>query len=285
MANPSDKKEKEKIVAILLCLGERIISVVKFLAKQNLAFRGSPNKLFCNLHVTRLTRSRAATAAQQIRPEDGLVFVHWDGKIISDYHCSTKVERLPVLVSAHGNEKLLGVQQMQSETYFESGIWWIKKKWQILTLLACRHHVLEIILSKVFKLCSSPDIPIFNQFKIIWLPIDRSCFKSSDKNSTIPLLPAALKQKSQRYDDYLSLCVVKLRVVNDIAERGVKLFEEHNQLITKNEDEKQDLLQIVEANRKSVPTETTKKLQFMLLRVVDHDFHLDIHLFFRFILS
>ncbi|CAH0552791.1 unnamed protein product [Brassicogethes aeneus] len=55
----------------------------------------------------------------------GLVFVHWDGKILSDYHCSTKVERLPVLVSADGNEKLLGVEQMQSETYFDSGIWWI----------------------------------------------------------------------------------------------------------------------------------------------------------------
>lgn len=63
----------------------------------------------------------------------GLVFVHWDGKILPDYHCLTKVERLPVVVSADGIEKLLGVQQMKSETYFENGIWWIKYKECVLT--------------------------------------------------------------------------------------------------------------------------------------------------------
>jgi hypothetical protein len=51
----------------------------------------------------------------------------------------------------------------------------------------------------------------------------------------------------------------QLRVVNDTAERGVKLFEEFNRLITNDEDEKQFLLQVVEANRKAVPTQTTKK--------------------------
>jgi len=46
-----------------------------------------------------------------------------------------------------------------------------------------------------------------------------------------------------------------LRVVNDTAERGVKLFEEYNQIITRDEEEKQLLLQVVEANRKAIPTE------------------------------
>ena len=53
--------------------------------------------------------------------------------------------------------------------------------------------------------------------------------------------------------------VHKLRVVNDTAERGVKLFEEFNKLITNDEQEKQFLLQVVEANLKAVPTEPTKK--------------------------
>ena len=53
--------------------------------------------------------------------------------------------------------------------------------------------------------------------------------------------------------------VKALRVVNDTAERGVKLFEEYNGLITNDEEEKQFLLQVVEANRKAVPTQTTKK--------------------------
>lgn len=50
-----------------------------------------------------------------------------------------------------------------------------------------------------------------------------------------------------------------IKVVNDIAERGVKLFQDFNKLITNDEEEKQLLLQIVEANRKKVPTEPTKK--------------------------
>lgn len=53
--------------------------------------------------------------------------------------------------------------------------------------------------------------------------------------------------------------VQNLKVVNDIAERGVKLFEEFNKLLTNDEEEKQLLLQAVEANRKWVPTQTTKQ--------------------------
>lgn len=105
--------------------------------------------------------------------------------------------------------------------------WMLRFAWEkigrYLLWLVCSHHVLEIILSKVFKLCCFPDIPIFNRFKIIWVPIDRICFKSSDlessknfefyKNSPIPLLLAALKQKSQRYDDYLELIELALVVL------------------------------------------------------------------------
>ena len=52
---------------------------------------------------------------------------------------------------------------------------------------------------------------------------------------------------------YSSYCVV-----NDTAERGDKLFEEFNTLLTKDEDEKQFLLQVVEVNSKAVPTEAKK---------------------------
>jgi len=54
--------------------------------------------------------------------------------------------------------------------------------------------------------------------------------------------------------------VQHLRVVNDTAERGVKLFEDYNAMLTRDEEEKQFLLQVVEANRKAVPSEATKKL-------------------------
>lgn len=62
-------------------------------------------------------------------------------------------------------------------------------------------------------------------------------------------------------DDYVQgkERVRRLRVVNGTAERGIKLFEEFNNLITNNEEEKQFLLQVVEANRKAVPTQSTKQ--------------------------
>jgi len=40
-----------------------------------------------------------------------------------------------------------------------------------------------------------------------------------------------------------------LRIVDDTAERGVKLVEEYNSLLTNDEEEKQFILQVVEANR------------------------------------
>ena len=45
----------------------------------------------------------------------------------------------------------------------------------------------------------------------------------------------------------------KTVVVNGIAERGVKLIQEYNNILTKDETEKQFVLQIVNENRKNYP--------------------------------
>jgi len=42
-------------------------------------------------------------------------------------------------------------------------------------------------------------------------------------------------------------------VVNDCAERGVALIQSYNNALTKNEDEKQYLLQLVSDHRKKYP--------------------------------
>lgn len=54
--------------------------------------------------------------------------------------------------------------------------------------------------------------------------------------------------------------VTKIRVVNDTAERGVKLIEDFNATLTKNEKQKQYLLQVVADYRKNYPSVTKKKL-------------------------
>ena len=48
----------------------------------------------------------------------------------------------------------------------------------------------------------------------------------------------------------------KTVVVNDVAERGVKLIQEYNNILTKDETEIQFVLQIVNENRKNYPSAT-----------------------------
>ena len=61
--------------------------------------------------------------------------------------------------------------------------------------------------------------------------------------------------------------LMKLRVVNDTAERGVKLFQDYNLALSQDEEETQLFLQVVEGNRKSIPTQTTKKSAVKALTV------------------
>jgi len=62
----------------------------------------------------------------------------------------------------------------------------------------------------------------------------------------------------------------QLRVVNDTAERDVKLFEDFNQLLTNDEEEKQLMLQVVASHRKTVPThKKTKKSVIRALQLSD----------------
>ena len=58
--------------------------------------------------------------------------------------------------------------------------------------------------------------------------------------------------------------IKKLRVTNDTAERGVKVFADFNKLITNDEKEKQFLMQVVEENRKSIFTEIQRNLLSLL---------------------
>ncbi|XP_050065978.1 uncharacterized protein LOC126555054 [Aphis gossypii] len=55
--------------------------------------------------------------------------------------------------------------------------------------------------------------------------------------------------------------IESLRVVNDTAERVVKLMEEFNDKFTKNEDQKQFVLQTVQDNRKKYPGASRETLK------------------------
>lgn len=60
-------------------------------------------------------------------------------------------------------------------------------------------------------------------------------------------------ESNENYQNGQSFCKT-LAVVNDVAERGVKFMKDFNKILTNDEDEKQILLQIVEAYRKKYPS-------------------------------
>lgn len=204
-------------------------------------------------------KEKAETLKREFVPEYPLV-VHWDGKILPEIVGAGKVDRLPVLVSWDGHEKLLGVPKTTSGTGFNeaTSVYNLLEQWDLiekvqamsfdttsvntghtngvcvylenmigreLLWLACRHHVIELILAKVFTLCcgcsSSPDVPIFKRFKAVWDRVKRENFQplqleNETKDfvqSSIDFLKDSIERNSQPRDDYKELIELTMVVL------------------------------------------------------------------------
>src|SRR6218665_604151 len=112
--------------------------------------------------------------------------VHWDGKLLQDLTGREHVYRMPVLVSDHGVNKLLGMPKLTSgtEENTAAAVYTLLQDWSVadrakamcfdttssntehragacilleqklerdLLYLACRHHIMELILAAAFK--------------------------------------------------------------------------------------------------------------------------------------
>ena len=200
--------------------------------------------------------------------------VHWDGKLIPDLIGKDKVDRLPVLVSGSGVSKLLAVAKLQSGTgqaqavgVFEAIEHWgladriramcfdttssntgriagacvlleqkLEKK---LLSLACRHHIMELIIGAVFQVCmgstSSPEIPLFKRFKEYWRFIDKAKYEpgiAADdvaslvediKEGTIHYASSHLEQIQPR-DDYKEFLELVIIFLGAVPARGVRFM-------------------------------------------------------------
>ncbi|XP_044587995.1 uncharacterized protein LOC123267437 [Cotesia glomerata] len=97
---------------------------------------------------------------------------------------------------------------------------------------------LESLLNKdLSQFVSMRSINLFKSFDLSYDFIDED----------VTLWPQNLNYK--RNLEYFE----KLRVVNDVAERGVALIEQYNRCLTKNEEQLQYLLQVVTEHRKRYP--------------------------------
>ena len=65
-------------------------------------------------------------------------------------------------------------------------------------------------------------------------------------------ISAISPQRWKENEDFIEAkkIVRSLKVINDTAERGVQLITEFNNILTKNEEQKQFLLQVVREHRK-----------------------------------
>lgn len=192
--------------------------------------------------------------------------IHWDGKILPHLTTNKKIERLSILVSGNGCEKLLGVPKLTAGTgeNTSKAVFDTMKQWNItnqvramsfdttasntgakkgacalleakagrnLLWLACRHHVFEIMLSKIFTLCfgpsSSPETPLFKRFRDVWDTIPKEhydCLNTSTRTeqfseNTLESLTTALAGEKQVRDDYNELIELTMIVLNKPPEK------------------------------------------------------------------
>lgn len=111
----------------------------------------------------------------------------------------------------------------------------------------------RVVLKKnEFKSLLSKDISDFVTKKSIFF------FEKLELDTRFLNLDPNLWEMDENYEN-VRKTVQNLKVVNDVAERGVALVEQFNNSLTKKEDEKQYLLQVVQQHRQRFPNCSKKE--------------------------
>ncbi|XP_036340150.1 uncharacterized protein LOC118749456 [Rhagoletis pomonella] len=206
-----------------------------------------------------------------------VVTVHWDGKLLPGLDVkSSKEERLPIIISFEEKEQLLAVPKLESSSGKEQAKavsnalndWNLKDKVQImccdttasntgrlkgacvlleqalereLLLFACRHHIYELVLKKVFisktqEDTTNPDIPLFKKFKDNWKNINPSAIELCDNFVKQHFCDATINElvtffynelgKSIVRDDYQELIELAIIFLGGDSENKIKIRQE-----------------------------------------------------------
>ena len=166
-----------------------------------------------SIHRARVKNREEIAMSLSFKPEVPLV-LHWDGKLLPSLADGRSLEeRVAVLVSGEDTEELLGVPvssdgtgqavaetvlKLVRESSLEGNIIGMsfdttaantgmvqgacirieRALEKPLVWLACRHHILEVVLKDVFEACmgpsSGPDISLFKRLQNRWPSVDQS---------------------------------------------------------------------------------------------------------------
>ena len=216
-------------------------------------------------------QNQANNIKSQFQP-DSFVIIHWDGKLMPDLTGDSKVDRLPVIATQGKKSQLLSVPKLTSGTGKEQAEAVIAaiEEWKLgnevvglcfdtitsntggvqgacvlleqhfgrdLLHLACRHHILELIVSAAFQAVmgasSAPEVLLFKRFKNKWNNIDTSKYEDSSTDdfassavassrlNLLEYLKSALNDKHPR-DDYKELIELAIIYLGDKPDKGVR---------------------------------------------------------------
>jgi hypothetical protein len=236
-----------------------------------------PKTLAINRMTIARSRQKArATFVQNIKKEfhaNEPLTVHWDGKLLKDLTSNKHVDRLPILLSGLSVSRLLGVPKLtfgtgeaQARAIIDALQEWgvseavaamcfdttaantgrrngtcvllEQKLGRDLLYLACRHHVMELLLAAAFEATmggtSGPDVLLFKRFQGRWESIDPTSFEpgiteesvsavitDDIRNQTLKFATDQL-EKVQPRDDYLELLELAMIFLGNVPPRGVK---------------------------------------------------------------
>jgi hypothetical protein len=206
-------------------------------------------------------RREVAAAEEKELSFEGPLLLHWDGKLLPDIDGSkASVDRIAIIVTGNGQEKLLGIPKIERGTgeLQARACMDAVQKWNLdsqikglvfdttasntglhkgacirieqaleteLIWIACRHHVMEIVLSDVFTCLFGPTVgpqtELFKRFQKQWSSINHSDIAAASddlfqhpvlsgmRQEMLDYLPNALETQQPR-DDYQELLHLSL---------------------------------------------------------------------------
>ncbi|KAK0061980.1 hypothetical protein Bpfe_008473 [Biomphalaria pfeifferi] len=211
-------------------------------------------------------RTQAAADVKSAFNRDGPLVIHFDGKLLPSIAGGPgKEDRVAIIVTGRTTEKLLAIPKLvqgtgeqiakaAAETITDweltnsiAGIRGQDKN-GILFITASEH---ETSSERSIKYTGKEEL---GDKKLDYFIGSRSHFFFQVLNLDKSLLNLSVEQWPQ-LEAYQHAKVVahSLKVVNDSAERGIALATNFNKSLTKKEEEKQYLYQVVESHRKQYP--------------------------------